>query len=562
MIFAKSMVSFLPLKTAHNTVDQLKSLPEDLHPASDRSVVSWSSRRGAMLGICLLVLSQVDAVLVAASARDQVAPTSQKQWAPDNLAGYQNTLQKGTREALEKGKELVDRRKEYALPDLIDLAQRLNPATRVAWENAKQALALVGVSKSTYYPFLSLAAAAGYTRLFVPFPRLEVNQAALKKVLATGGPVSTAVTLTDGNPLHFDVLYQSELTMKWLLFDFGQRDATVGVAREGLLMANVAFNATHQRLVLEVSQGFYAYNLARESVKVAESASQSADTVHSAVKARVASGFATQPELLQAEQQLAQANFDLEKARGSERDAFVDLMEAVGLSPDVQIRITEEFTGSVRFDLETPLATFVMRALSQRPDLVAAVAKVRAAEDKIKGIKASYFPKISALASVGYGEERTSLESNTFDSSAPTFGASLAVELPLFDGFLRDRSLQAARAELQAASGQLEQARDDTVRQVWKNYNDLRTAMRRGAAAAALLKSSQSAYDAIFASFKQGLSTYTDLVTNETKLTSAGNALFETQSAVYQAATSLAYAMGELGNTPGPGNTTRRYNHP
>jgi outer membrane protein len=276
----------------------------------------------------------------------------------------------------------------------------------------------------------------------------------------------------------------------------------------------------------------------------------------------VASGFATQPELLQAEQQLAQANFDLEKARGSERDAFVDLMEAIGLSPDVQIRITEEFTGSVRFDLETPLATFVMRALSQRPDLVAAVAKVRAAEDKIKGIKASYFPKISALASVGYGEERTSLENNTFDSSAPTFGASLAVELPLFDGFLRDRSLQAARAELQAASGQLEQARDDTVRQVWKNYNDLRTAMRRGAAAAALLKSSQSAYDAIFASFKQGLSTYTELVTNETKLTSAGNALFETQSAVYQAATSLAYAMGELGNTPGPGNTTRRYNHP
>jgi outer membrane protein len=557
MIFAKSMVSFLPLKTASNIVDQVKSLPEDLHPASDRSLASWSSRRGAMLGICLLVLSQVDVVLVA-SARDQVAPTSQKQWAPDNLAGYQNTLQKGTREALEKGKELVDRRKEYALPDLIDLAQRLNPATRVAWENAKQALALVGVSKSTYYPFLSLAAAAGYTRLFVPFPRLEVNQAALKKVLATGGPVSTAVTLTDGNPLHFDVLYQSELTMKWLLFDFGQREATVGVAREALLTANVAFNATHQRLVLEVSQGFYAYNLARESVKVAESASQSAETVHSAVKARVASGFATQPELLQAEQQLAQANFDLEKARGSERDAFVDLMEAVGLSPDVQIRITEEFTGSVRFDLETPLATFVMRALSQRPDLVAAVAKVRAAEDKIKGIKASYFPKISALASVGYGEERTSLESNTFDSSAPTFGASLAVELPLFDGFLRDRSLQAARAELQAASGQLEQARDDTVRQVWKNYNDLRTAMRRGAAAAALLKSSQSAYDAIFASFKQGLATYTDLVTNETKLTSAGNALFETQSAVYQAATALAYAMGELGHTPGPGNTTRR----
>jgi outer membrane protein len=522
------------------------------------SPCDWPKTKVAMLGACLLGFAQIDGVLVA-SARDLVAPTSQKQWAPANLAGYQNTLQRGSLEALQKGEELVDRRKEYSLPDLIDLAQQLNPATRAAWQDAKQALALVGVSKSAYYPFLSLAAAAGYTRLFVPFPKLEVNQAALRKVLATGGPVQAAVTLTEGNPLHFDVLYESELTMKWLLFDFGQRDATVNAARENLLMANVAFNATHQRLVLEVSQAFYAYNLARESVKVAESSSQTADTVHSAVEARVNSGLATRPELLQAEQQLAQANFDLEEARGSERDAFVDLMEAIGLSPAVQIRVTEAFTGSVHFDLETPLATFVMRALSQRPDLVASLAKVRAGEDKIKGIKASYFPKITALASVGYSEERTSLgDSNTFDSSAPTFGASLAIELPLFDGFLRDRSLQAARAELQVASDQLEQARDETVRQVWKSYNDLRTAIRRGAAAAALLNSSQGAYDAVLASFKQGLSTYTDVVTNETKLTSARNALFETQSAIYQAATSLAYAMGELGNPAGNNKLTHR----
>ncbi len=511
-----------------------------------------------MLGFCLLGLSQVYSV-IAASTRDQAPPSSRKQWAPPNLAGYQDALQDGSVEALAKGKELVDPRKEYALPDLIDLAQELNPTTRAAWQNAKQALALVGVSKSAYYPFLSLAAAAGYTRFFVSFPKLEINQAALKRALATGGPAQSAVTLTEGNPLHLDVLYQSELTMKWLLFDFGQRDAIVSEAREGLLIANVAFNATHQRVVSEVSQSFYAYNLARESVKVAESASQTADTVHSAVVARVTNGLATQPDLLQAKQQLAQAQFDLEKARGSEQDAFVELMEAVGLSPAIQIRITEHFTGSVNIDLETPLATFVMRALSHRPDLVASLAKVRAAEDKIKGIKASYFPKITALASLGYGEERTSFgSSNTFDSSAPTFGGGLALELPIFDGFLRDRSLQAARAELQAASDQLAEARDDAVRQVWKSYTDLRTAVRRGAAAAALLKSSEGAYEAVLASFKLGLSTYTDVVTNESKLTSARNAVFETQSAIYQAATGLAYALGELGNMPATTHITHR----
>jgi outer membrane protein len=481
--------------------------------------------------------------------REQVAPTSNRQWAPPNLPGYENALRKDALGALEKGKELVDVRKEYTLPDLIDLAEQLNPATRAAWENAREALALVGVSKSAYYPFLSLAAAAGYQRFFVPFPKLQVSQAALRRAIASGGPVQTAITLTQGEPLHFDVLFQSELTMKWLLFDFGQREATVNAAREGLLIANVTFNATHQRVVFEVSQNFYAYNLARESVKVAESASETAQTVHSAVQARVENGLATQPDFLQAKQQLAQAQFNLEKARGSERDAFVDLMNSIGLSPSVQIRIAESFAGSVEIDLETPLVSLVLRALSQRPDLVVSLAKVRAAEDKIKAIKSSYFPKISALANLGYGTERTSFSSNTFDSSAPTFGAGLGFELQVFDGFLRDRSLQAANAELEAASEQLEQTRDEAVRQVWKSYTDLRTAIRSGAAAEALLKSSQSAYDAVLASFKLGFSTYTDVVTNETKLTSARDTAFQARSAIHQAATGLAYAMGELGNS-------------
>jgi len=482
------------------------------------------------------------------SGREQVAPTSNRPWAPPNLPEHQNTLRQDSAKALEKGKELVNVRKKYTLPDLIDLAEQLNPETRAAWQNAKQALALVGVSKSAYYPFLALAASAGYTRFFVPSPKLQVSQEALKKALATGGPLLSAATLTEGPPIHFDILYQSELTMKWLLFDFGQREATISAAREGLLIANVAFNATHQRVVFDVSQSFYAYNLARESVRVAESAAETAQTVDSAVQARVANGLATQPESLQAKQQLAQAQFNLEKARGSERNAFVDLMNSIGLSPSLPIRITESFAGSVEINLETPLSSLVMRALSQRPDLVVSLGKVRAAEDKIKAIRASYFPKISALANLGYGMERTSLMGNTFDDSEPTFGAGLGFELQVFDGFLRDRSLQAARAELEAASAELERTRDQAVQQVWKSYIDLRTAIRSGVAAAALLKSSQGAYDAVLASFKLGFSTYTDVVTNETKLTSARNSVFETQSAIHQAATALAYAMGELGN--------------
>jgi hypothetical protein len=92
----------------------------------------------------------------AASNRDQVAPTSARPWAPHNLPAYEDALRKGSAETLQRGKELVDLQKVYTLPDLIDLAEQLNPATRAAWQNAGQALALVGASKSAYYPFLLL----------------------------------------------------------------------------------------------------------------------------------------------------------------------------------------------------------------------------------------------------------------------------------------------------------------------------------------------------------------------------------------------------------------------
>jgi hypothetical protein len=85
--------------------------------------------------------------------REQVAPTSDRPWAPPNLPAYENALRKGSVGALERGKEIVDVQKEYTLPALIDLAEQLNPATRAAWQNARQALALVGVSKSAYYLF-------------------------------------------------------------------------------------------------------------------------------------------------------------------------------------------------------------------------------------------------------------------------------------------------------------------------------------------------------------------------------------------------------------------------
>ena len=45
-------------------------------------------------------------------------------------------------------KVAINPKKVYDLPELIDLAERNNPDTRVAWESARKAAAAVGLSES------------------------------------------------------------------------------------------------------------------------------------------------------------------------------------------------------------------------------------------------------------------------------------------------------------------------------------------------------------------------------------------------------------------------------
>jgi outer membrane protein len=481
----------------------------------------------------------------AGRSKDSAPPAPDRPWSPPDLPAHQAALQSRHLEIPSSSE--VDPRKVYHLPDLIDIAQRLNPETKISWQRAKQALAAVGLKEVAYYPILSAAAAAGYTRLFAPLPALNINRTALVRAIQTGGSVGSAVSLQDDGVLHLDVLAQTTLSVQWLLFDFGERSASIRSAREELLVANLAFNATHQKLVFEVSKNFYAYNTQRDAVRVAQSASETSNTVDEAVEARFKNGLATQPEVLQAKQQLAQSRFDLQRALGNQTDSLVDLMVSIGLSPSVKIQIADNFAGSLPTDIETPLNQLVEHALVQRPDMVAAFANIRSKEAKISQIKASYYPKISALGSVGYGQERLNLGGfGTFDQGAPTFGAGLAVELPIFDGFLRHHELIAAESALDEAKSQLQQSSDRAVREVWHAYTDLHTAINSESAADALVKASQEAYDALLSSYKQGFSTYTELVTSETRLTSARNALFQSRSAIHTAATALALALGDL----------------
>src|ERR1700758_3064661 len=349
--------------------------------------------RRVLVKIFLIGATQLFAALGIAFARDEPPPSPVRPWAPPALPRYEGELrQYQPTEAERRYLPAIDPRKTYNLAELIDIAQRSNPETRAAWERARMAAAAVGLTASAYYPYVVAAAAGGYDRAFIPFPTLRTTS----QPPPTNGNLPNVEIVGGGNLVTESLLARGELTAKWLLLDFGGRNATRAAAREKLMMANVGFNGTHQKIVFDVTDRFYQLGTARQKVMVTQSALDAAKTVEQAAQARFDNGLATKPELLQAQQQSAQSNFDLQASLGAESDARVALIESIGLLPTVSLKVADLPQRSRLADQTADsVDELITKALSQRPDLVAKLANVRSKEDEIRKVRSEYYPKIT-----------------------------------------------------------------------------------------------------------------------------------------------------------------------
>jgi outer membrane protein TolC len=490
-----------------------------------------------------LITLQLLLAVAVANARNDPPPSADRTWSPPNLSNYESELAGQRFKDSESSSRIsINPRKVYNLAELIDIAERNNSETRVAWERARQAAAAVGLSESAYYPFIVASAAAGYDRAFIPFPTLAVNQ----KELPTNP--SAVVSIKGGGSLVTEAqVYRGELNAKWILLDFGERNAVVSAAREQLMMANVGFNATHQKIVFQVTERFYQLGTARQKVVVAQNALEAAQTVEQAVQARVDNGLATKPELLQAQQQAAQTAFDVDATTGAESDARVALVESIGVLPTVPLNVADLGQRSTSEQTNGSVDELIARALSQRPDLVAKLANVHAKQDGIRKVRAEYYPKVAIDAHVSETELDVSVAGSKYiGDNRPTYGAFLTVSVPIFDGFGRRHKMEMAESELHGAENELAGARDSAVREVWKAYTDFKTALRKQESAAKLVTASQNAFDAVLESYKNGLGTYPEIVSAQRNLASARSVSHDTQSAIFTAATALALNTGDL----------------
>ena len=415
----------------------------------------------------------------------------------------------------------LDDAHDYSLIELIDVAQRANPDTRQAWEEARAAAARLGGAEAVYLPALTLVVTGGARRLAFPSPMGSFS---------VSGPY-----------------VEPKLELAWTLLDLS-RFAAVDEAHALVMQANFNFSRRHQEVLFAVARSFYALDASRARLEAAQATLRSATVVEEAAQARLEVGLATRPELLLAREARARAAFDVESAAGAVRTNQGLLAESVGVAPFPPLRTTSLAQQPTPERLANPIEQIMDGTLRERPDLKALDAAVRARAADVRRARRSYAPRLSLTSSVDYQQWRYDAApmGQTFTLSEGEYDAQLRLDWELFDGFSRLNDVRAAQAERAASAAALTAGTLRALREAWTAYFDVQTAERQVEFAGALLVSAEEAYAATLETYRRGLGTLIDLLTAERDLADARGTAIESRARLLTAAAALSFAVGAV----------------
>jgi outer membrane protein len=269
----------------------------------------------------------------------------------------------------------IDGNKLYTLPELIDLAELHNPITRNVWERARIRAAELNVARSAYYPTLTAAVLGASTR-----HAALIGEFFHRQTIAVLEPT---------------------LQVEYLIFDLGGRSGQVDVAKANLLIANLEFNDTHRQLIFRITATYFRLLNAKGQKESAEVSLKNAEAIEADADNRLKNGLATKPDLLEATAARAQADYDFQATLGAEKIAQAELATLMGLPAETEFRVQSISELPIPQSIADSLEDEIERALRQRPELLAEIARIRSAKGLLKQARSTYFPTVRFVGDGG-----------------------------------------------------------------------------------------------------------------------------------------------------------------
>lgn len=404
--------------------------------------------------------------------------------------------------------------RQLTLADVVEARLCNNPQTRASWAAIRNAAEQYGISRASLLPTLSLQGSASHA------------------AAATGNTHS----VSNGQ--------SATLSLSYLLYDFGGREAAIENARALLDAANASGNAAVQTLFLNAAQAYFSLMSARAAVAASTASEAAARESLSAAEVRYQAGAATPADRLQARTALSQATLTRVRAEGTMANALGSVANIMGISPTTPLAFAPPpTTQDADIGQEQDVGRLISDAMQRRPDLQAVEARIDAAEAGIDAARAAGRPRFRIDAAGGAG---ATAPAGSGYAASRSGSIALNVSIPIFTGFATSYRVRAAEAQLESNLADRELIGRRIELQVWQAYQNLRSEGEALRAADDLLASAEASETLNRNRYRAGAGTILDLLNSQSAMATARQqhvtALFNWHAARF----SLAQAIGEL----------------
>jgi outer membrane protein len=420
--------------------------------------------------------------------------------------------------------------KPVSLAQLTEIALALNIRTRQAWMQARVEAAQSGIDHAGDFPQINGLIS----------DRIARNVSGTSG-LQGGGTIDlsgNSIAIPRGLPYSVFTTYGPTLSLSYVLFDFGKRAADKEATEYRLLAANLAQNRTLQDVAFQVEQAYYRVLGFEQLVRATRESLKNFQTGLDATQRRHDSGLATVADVYRSETQVGQAQLVLSRNEGELSKARGLLAGAVGLPVNFPLQLQPMTTTPPVTEITRSMDDLLTIAKANRPDLVAAEARARAARATARAEVRAGLPTLQFISQY----TRQNYTSALTAQDAYFFGLNLNV--PIFSGFGDTYRQRRRDEEAKIADTARDQIYTQTEQDVWQAYFDLQTAATSIASSANLVKSASQSADAAVARYQGGVGSLLDLITAQLDDTNAKVQEIQSRLDWYQALARLNFALG------------------
>jgi len=431
--------------------------------------------------------------------------------------------------------EPSDLSQTMTLSQLLDIALYNNPSTRWSWNAARASAFAYRASLSDYYPTVVLNSTLN-------------AQANHGSTYANSGQsiITNPTTTPTSSTQSFDTNVYNDLSMTYLLLDFGGRSATAELALQTLYASNWQHNYTMQQVMLSVLTSYTSYMGNQGLVEAYKQDLIDAQVALNAAQLMRRNGLATLNDVLSTQASLEMTRANLIQAEGSEKAAIGELLIALGLPPDTELTIEQLPQKLPVVDISGNISSLLELAKKKRPDLGIAIAEIKQQEAQLAIAYSNSMPTLSA--NLAWNQLQL-----IWPKAIPGYTeiASLELNVPLFQGFYYLNLQRQLRAQIEEALANLDVQLATVYTGVVTAYYSFISAEAALPATEAALEYSKRAFRGYVIQYKTGTASILDVLNALTALSNARAQVVITRTQWASSLANLAFAVGMLDDTGG-----------